>query len=129
MTEKDNNNLIILALGIVGIALGFFAYLVYTQNRDKQQYQQLQLSNTQQLQPDFKMLIENQNNIITNQQEQIDKIYTLNDNIVNIISNNINKVDNKSKPIIKDLSSVAGSATNLKVTPQDKIRQTKFGLL
>jgi uncharacterized protein HemX len=139
---NNNNNLIVLALGIVGIALGFFAYLVYVQNRDKQnQYPQLtQLSQPLNLEPQFLSLIQNQERIIENQQGQIDKILTLNTSIVNqsipTIKNDIKVLDDNSKSEVKVfnnnrsvLKTMAGNVMNLKNTPQDKIRQTEFGLL
>jgi len=126
MEEKNNNNLIILALGIVGVALGFFAYLAYIQNRDKQ------LKTQQNYEPQFISLMQNQERILTNQQEQINKLISLNNNI-KIIDNNI-KPDttiyvSDNKPYTKNINTLAGSAISIKSTPQDKIRQDKFGLL
>ncbi len=145
--NKNNNNLIILTLGIVGITLGFFAYLIYTQNKEKHQLQLSKMSYKQPImlhdqltisyEPQIISMLKNQEYMINNQQDQINKISDLNRKLIDNV--NINQNNSKSTNIDtnllvnnnkqKNVDILAGSILNSKCNVQDKIRQSKFGLL
>lgn len=136
MTEDHRTEFKILICIISGIAVASFLYLIYKDWKNEQ----YKLSNLKSLetkllnnndllsiQPlneetdNIQSLLINQETLISNQQEQISDIIKL-----------LKGIQNNEKPTIPKPTlqpTIAASVMSLKPSIQDKMRQSKFGLL
>ena len=118
MADNDNRNLIILALGMTGIVVAFFAYLIYNQNKEKERM----LRSTLLTPPTSSISNEQLYDMLKHQQEQLDYISNTKPSQSTI---------QKTEPsvVLKDESQKAGNVSNLRANPGDMVRKLKFNMI
>ena len=141
MAENDNRNLIILALGMTGIVVAFFAYLIYNQNKEKERA----LTRSMTLQSTQTISNEQIYDMLRQQQEQLDKTLAIseksvvsNDQLYEMFKHQQERMDYlenlklnqpQNNPIQKFEPPKAGHVSNLKATQDDKIRKLKYNMI
>lgn len=146
MADNDNRNLIILALGMTGIVVAFFAYLIYNQNKEKERM----LRSTLLTPPTSSISNEQLYDILRQQQEQLDRTLSLqkppsisNEQLYDMLKHQQEQLDyisntkpsqstiQKTEPsvVLKDESQKAGNVSNLRANPGDMVRKLKFNMI